>query len=232
MSKPNTHAPARARARNREEAARVQAIKVPSMKYFFEDIDHVAALLEEAESWVGTPFMAYGKAKGPGGGVDCARICEAVMINCGVVEPFEFPMTPMDYTMHNDRSLVLEYLRGQIKTGSPPRTDPQSKRLARHFEEVKGFRVQGSESETRNLNPEPFPNPEPFLILPGDLLAFRVGRAVNHLTVALDAIHFLHCLKPVGTVIANLQDSTFAPRLQTVFRARAKPLKTRARVNA
>ncbi len=173
-----------------------------SDKYFFEDIDHAAALLAEAESWEGTPFVAYSKAKGPGGGVDCVRLCEAIMVATGAAEPFEFPQTPMDFTLHSDRSLVLEYLRGAYAGDLK-----QSKRLSRMFKEI--------------------PMPIGYLtIIPGDLLAFRVGRAVNHLTVALDHERFIHCLRPIGTVVATLQDSTFAPRLHAVFRARAKPLKS------
>jgi hypothetical protein len=162
---------------------------------FFDDPDRVARLRAEIDSWLGTPFHADSQAKGRTGGVDCIRLCEAIMIACGVVEPFEFPRVPMDFTQHQERSIVLEFLEGHYP-------DPQSTRLAQRFAVV-------DPGEPR---------------LPGDLYTFEIGQAVNHIGIAYDETRFIHCFTKVGTVLANITDPTFAERLHTIFRARATPL--------
>lgn len=167
-------------------------------QWFFDDAGNVARLLAEVESWAGTPFREYSKAKGPGGGVDCVRLCESILCNVGLMDPFEFPRVPMDFTQHQERSIILEYLRGHAWR------DAQSARLSRIFAEL------GINERLRGW------------ILPGDLLAFKIGKAVNHLGVALNDHDFVHCFRPVGVVPGTLKDATFAKRLQTVFRARAQ----------
>jgi cell wall-associated NlpC family hydrolase len=160
--------------------------------WFFQNQEAVAALRAEAATWIGTPFRAHSKAKGRSGGVDCIRLCEAIVVKVGLTEPFEFPKTPMDFSMHQERSIVLEFLRGEAD-------DPQSATLARIFEQ---------------LGPE---GP----VMPGDLLAFKIGRAVHHLAIAIDDVQFIHCFRGIGTVYGNLSDSTYASRLHSIFRARA-----------
>lgn len=170
-------------------------------RWFFDEHDRVAALQLEAESWIGTPFREHSKAKGAAGGVDCVGLCECIELAAGVGGslPFRFPRTPMDYSMHNDRSILLEYMRGEVWR------DPQSARLKHIFAELPDVRELG----------------HGVVIMPGDLLGFKIGRAVHHLAVALDDEHFIHAFRGIGTVIATLQDSTFASRLHTLFRARA-----------
>jgi cell wall-associated NlpC family hydrolase len=167
--------------------------------YFFDDPDRVIALHDEALSWIGTPFREYSKAKGKAGGVDCVNLCECMLTAVGVggAKRFSFPATPMDYSMHCDRSVILEFLRGQAK-------DRQSKRLAKIFVEL---------DPVIDLEFEP--------IMPGDLLAFKIGRAVHHLGVALDYRNFIHTFRGIGTLTSDITDSTFEKRLHTVFRARA-----------
>jgi hypothetical protein len=172
---------------------------------FFDDPDRVAQLRAEIDSWLETPFHAYSKAKGRTGGVDCIRLNEAIAIALGVVEPFEFPRVPMDFTQHNDRSITLEFLRGEYRLEDGT-IDPQSTRLAARYAE---------------LDHSAFPTPRSeFSPLPGDLVTFKVGKAVNHLGTVYDEARFVHCLKGIGTVLSRFDDDTYAKRLHTVFRAR------------
>jgi cell wall-associated NlpC family hydrolase len=165
--------------------------------YFFDDPDRVIALQLEAQSWIGTPFREYSKAKGKAGGVDCVNLCECLLTAVGVggAKRFSFPATPMDYSQHCDRSVILEFLRGEAK-------DRQSKRLAKIFVEL-------------------LPPVLAITIMPGDLLAFKIGRAVHHVAVALDERRFIHTFRGIGTITSDITDSTFEKRLHTVFRARA-----------
>lgn len=190
---------------------------------FFADPARVAQLQKEIDSWLGTPFHAGSKAKGRTGGVDCIRLNEAIAIALGVVEPFNFPRVPMDFTQHNERSIVLEFLRGEypisegLASASPiigraearpsePLIDPQSTRLAARYEEVP---LSGLRSPISGF-------------MPGDLIAIVLGKAPHHLGTAYDSERFVHCLKGTGTVLSRFDDSTYAKRLHTVFRARAK----------
>lgn len=52
----------------------------------------------------------------------------------------------------------------------------------------------------------------------GDLLAFRVGRIVHHLGVALDGNRFVHCIRGPGVIISDLADPTWGHRLAIIWR--------------
>lgn len=185
--------------------------------WFFSEPALIDALRAEIDSWLGTPFHAGSQARGRTGGVDCIRLCEAIMIAVKVVEPFTFPRVPMDFTQHQDRSIILEFLRGEYrleirdpssggrdKESAP--IDPQSTRLAARFAVI----------------PHPASRTShPASLLPGDLLTFEIGKAVNHLGIVYDDSRFLHCFTKIGTVLANITDPTFSSRLHTIFRARA-----------
>lgn len=166
------------------------------MKWLFEDVDLVARMQSELLSWLGTPFRPHSKAKGATGGVDCIGLCEAVYVDLGICSGFNFPRTPMDYSMHQDNSIMLDYLRGQAWR------DPQSARLAHMFAEI-------------HLSSQPYLN-----LLTGDLLAFRIGKCVHHLAIAFDAKRFLHCFSQIGVTEANIDDQTYRSRIVAIFRAR------------
>jgi cell wall-associated NlpC family hydrolase len=164
------------------------------MKWFFEYPGNVAVLRQEAESWIGTPFRPHSKAKGISGGVDCVGLCEGIL--CPVIgeDSFSFPRTPMDYSMHNDSSVLLDYLRGKVAS------DAESDRLRAIFAEI--------------------PNGE--TVMPGDLVAFKIGKCAHHLAVALSHRHIIHCFTGRSVDVANLQDSTFAKRIEAIFRTRVR----------
>lgn len=190
-------------------------------QWFFSDPARVAQLRAEIDSWLETPFHAYSKAKGRTGGVDCIRLNEAIAVALGVVEPFEFPRVPMDFTQHNDRSIVLEFLRGEYRLAENT-IDPQSTRLAARYAKI--YESGKQENRKENLVPESPSCVPAFLIpplLPGDLVCFEIGKAVNHIGTTYDSARFVHCLKGIGTVLSRFDDSTYASRLHSVFRPSA-----------
>jgi hypothetical protein len=166
-------------------------------RWFFEDSAHCAALLAEAESWIGTPFMPFSKAKGKFGGIDCVGLAEEIMRNVGASPEFHFPRTSADYQGHAFGDRILEYFRG---TGP----DPQSALVAARVVEL--LVIDG----------EPVDDP-----MPGDLLVLRHGE-LFHLPIVIDSErHFVNALPRLGVVRGTLQDSTFKSHFIAMFRVRA-----------
>jgi cell wall-associated NlpC family hydrolase len=56
------------------------------------------------------------------------------------------------------------------------------------------------------------------LILPGDLLGFRVGRCVHHLAIALRAGAIFHVVEPIGAVIGPTIPHRWEKRLERIWR--------------
>lgn len=67
-----------------------------------------AALVAEAQSWLGTPFHHQGRVKG--GGVDCAMLLAEVYHRCGLVPSIDPGYYPPDWHLHRDAERYLEKL--------------------------------------------------------------------------------------------------------------------------
>jgi cell wall-associated NlpC family hydrolase len=86
-----------------------------------------AAVVDEAHSWIGTPYRAAQRVKGRDGGVDCLTFVVEVFTRCGFDTRYRagVPYYPQDWHLHRDdeRYLagVLEYAR-EIPNGAddPP----------------------------------------------------------------------------------------------------------------
>lgn len=63
------------------------------------------AVVEEARSWIQTPY--HHRASIKGAGVDCAMLLVAVFTGLGLVEPFEVPYYPRDWHLHRSEELFL-----------------------------------------------------------------------------------------------------------------------------
>jgi cell wall-associated NlpC family hydrolase len=74
-----------------------------------------AAIVAEAQSWIGTPYRNAQRVKGPKGGVDCLTFIVEVFERAGVIGHYQVPFYPPDWHLHRDveRLLtgVLEYAR-------------------------------------------------------------------------------------------------------------------------
>jgi cell wall-associated NlpC family hydrolase len=71
-----------------------------------------AAVVAEAESWIGTPYRAAQRVKGPAGGVDCLTLVVEVYERTGVVPHHDVPFYPHDWHLHRD---IERYLNGVLE---------------------------------------------------------------------------------------------------------------------
>ncbi|MGH6982294.1 MAG: hydrolase [Stellaceae bacterium] len=69
------------------------------------------AVVVEARSWIGTPYRHLGRAKGAGGGVDCAQLIWAVFHNCGLVPFMPLEPYPPDFMLHQGAERYMQAVR-------------------------------------------------------------------------------------------------------------------------
>jgi len=90
---------------------------------FFASPARQQALLDEARSWVGTPFFANSSAKGRG--VSCQKLAASIYQATGFLDPEEtIPDAPMSRARFAEDSLVEPWLTGRtdfelLASGSP-----------------------------------------------------------------------------------------------------------------
>jgi cell wall-associated NlpC family hydrolase len=71
-----------------------------------------AAFINEALSWIGTPFVNCGDVKGRGGAVDCAMLLVRSAVDTGLIPPFDpRPYSP-DWMKHRSEEKFLDILEG------------------------------------------------------------------------------------------------------------------------
>ena len=80
-------------------------------KSWFNTPERLRRLEESALSWVGTPFAANSRAKGPRGGVSCQMLAEQIYLECGVPVP-SVPRGSMSWSAHSTISRIEKYLDG------------------------------------------------------------------------------------------------------------------------
>lgn len=80
-------------------------------------------LAAESQRWLGTPFRAGSAVPGPLGGVDCVRLCAAIHAACGACDPLDIPAAPMQWHMHHEQSLLLDWFRGPDVRGRVKRIE-------------------------------------------------------------------------------------------------------------
>lgn len=68
------------------------------------------ALVEEALSWIGTPFCDCASVKGPKGAVDCAMLMTRCVIEVGLVAPFDPRPYPPRWHLHRDEERFINFL--------------------------------------------------------------------------------------------------------------------------
>ena len=153
----------------------------------FRSAERQAALLVEARSWLGTPFVPRGNLKGAG--VDCVHLPAEIYRALHALSSYDFPDYHLDSGSHADRSLVTGWLDGRPDFAP---LAPVEARLRQGF---------GAAS-----------------LLPGDLLAFRIGKVVHHVGLLLGQARFIHCLRHRGVLESDLRDPTYAKRLVCAYR--------------
>ena len=69
------------------------------------------AVLDEARSWLGTPYHHMGRVKGGAGcGCDCLTLLAEVYARAGIVSPVEVPYYRPDFMLHRGEETYLEGL--------------------------------------------------------------------------------------------------------------------------
>src|SRR5947209_1660095 len=75
-----------------------------------------AAIVAEAQTWLGTPFRDQGDVKGPNGCVDCAMLLVRVFTACGLVDAsFDPRPYPPQWHLHRDDERFLNVIAALFK---------------------------------------------------------------------------------------------------------------------
>lgn len=95
---------------------------------FYHTNERQATLLQEARSWLGTPFSENCAIKGPQGGVDCVNFIAATHTAAGACGAVTLPVLPVEqvraWHVHNPESKILDWLgrpevRGRVRVIEP-----------------------------------------------------------------------------------------------------------------
>jgi cell wall-associated NlpC family hydrolase len=78
------------------------------MKLSFDLDPRRAAVVAEAETWLGTPYHHMGRVKGAG--CDCLTMLAEVYCACGIIPHVDIPYFAPDFNLHQSAELYLEGL--------------------------------------------------------------------------------------------------------------------------
>lgn len=78
------------------------------MEPYFKSARMQKKLKDEAERWIGTPFMPYQGMRQ--GGCDCVHLVSELIGACGFQHEFKPPIYTLDATNHHDDSMLHDYL--------------------------------------------------------------------------------------------------------------------------
>jgi NlpC/P60 family putative phage cell wall peptidase len=100
---------------SRPHAAETAAVQIPNLR---------AAVVTEAESWIGTPFHHAARIKGAG--IDCLMLLAEIYERAGVAPHIDPPFYVPDWHLHRDAERYLEGLTRYASEipGPPQRTGP------------------------------------------------------------------------------------------------------------
>lgn len=76
------------------------------------------AVIEEARSWLNTPYHATGRVKGAG--VDCSMLPAEVYFACGVIPRIEIEPYPQQWNLHRGRERLLEAIEPYAREVADP----------------------------------------------------------------------------------------------------------------
>jgi cell wall-associated NlpC family hydrolase len=88
-----------------------------------EEAQGRAAIINEALTWVGTPFVDCANVKGPNGAVDCAMLLASTFTATGRLAPFDPRPYSRQHMLHRDHELFIEWV--QNKLGGKPVDKPR-----------------------------------------------------------------------------------------------------------
>lgn len=73
-----------------------------------EEYEQRLSVIEEAETWLNTPYICEARVKGAG--ADCAQFLAGVYINARIIEPFKVPHYPAQWHLHSSEERYLREL--------------------------------------------------------------------------------------------------------------------------
>lgn len=72
------------------------------------------AIVEEALTWVGTPFVNCADIKGPAGAVDCAMLLVRCYVDTGRLAPFDPRPYPPNWHIHRNEQRFLGWIQDRL----------------------------------------------------------------------------------------------------------------------
>ncbi len=100
-----------------------------------EEASSRLAIIEEAFSWVGTPFVDCACVKGRAGAVDCAMLLRECYVRTGRLEDFDPRPYPPRWHVHKNEERFIDWLEklGARETDTPQLADIVVWRFGRTF---------------------------------------------------------------------------------------------------
>lgn len=132
------------------------------------------AVVDEARSWLRTPYHHMGRVKGAG--VDCATLLAEVYARAGVLPSFDLPFYPPDWHLHRDTERYLDVV------------------LA-HAVEFFSASDDGCVQEP-GVSRAALPKP-------GDVALWRFGRCFSHGAIVVDWPMIIHAYAGRGCVLED-----------------------------
>lgn len=74
-----------------------------------------ASIIEEAFTWIGTPFRNCGDIKGRTGAVDCAMLLVRCYVDTGVLPPFDPRPYPPQWHFHHSEERFLKWVMDDLR---------------------------------------------------------------------------------------------------------------------
>jgi len=83
------------------------------------------AIIQEAFSWIGTPFVDCGDIKGKDGAIDCAMLLKRCYVDAGRLPDFDPRPYPPRWHVHKDQELFLDWIKklGGVEIDKPRLAD-------------------------------------------------------------------------------------------------------------
>lgn len=72
------------------------------------EIEERTRVIEEAHSWIGTPYFWLSDRKGVG--IDCAMFLVRIFVDTGIVAPFDPRPYPAEWHLHQDEERYLDWI--------------------------------------------------------------------------------------------------------------------------
>ena len=162
-----------------------------------------AAVVEEARSWLGTPYHHMGRVKGVG--CDCLTLLAAVYHAAGIVPEIEIPHYPPDWHLHRSAELYLEGLLTYAREIPLASLQPPAQAEGERDGAASGLALpcdarEGIEWAMADL------------VQAGDVALFRFGRCFSHGGIVVDWPTVIHAWHVGGVMLTDARQPLLVRR--------------------